>query len=835
MIIRTAPLQVNVHYFRFDHEYNGWDVWIWPLNQSGNSCVFTHADEFGMVASYQIPHTDGVTKVGYVIRRNTATLQWVEREYQDRYIETVGHDDIAHVWVIQGDPTVYTDYAVAMNRRHKRVFLAQMVLPRRLVVYLTPPDPCLPREGTLVSVLDEQGAIQPIHSVHAENDATLRIHMAEKLDVTQRYTVAVPGYPLAPLSIAGMFDHPNFESQLTYDGNDLGVAYTPKATTFRLWAPTVLQATVNLYAHCQNSRKYEFPMQRSTGGTWVATVQGDLAGQGYTYAVWHDDHAIETVDPYAKALCINGTRGAIVRPADMNPPDWEHDRSPPFVHPVDAIVYEIHVRDATMHPTSGVHHKGRYVGLTEESTATAEGFLTGLDYIASLGITHVQLLPLHDFMSIDEKNPFAQYNWGYDPAFFFAPEGAYSTNAADPACRIREVKQLVAALHRKGMRVVLDVVFNHVFSVALSAFQKIVPGYYFRYWDQGVLSDGTGVGNDTASERVMMRKLIGDCVVYWAEHFHIDGFRFDLMGCHDIETMNDIRRRLDAIDPSILVYGEGWQLHTALSEHKKATQAHAGAMPRIGQFNDRLRDGLKGNVFSVYDRGFVNGSGHLLEDVFTGVVGGIRYPNHLGGFAHEPEQTINYVEVHDNHTLWDRLQQSNPLDTPAERQRMHLLATAIVLTSQGIPFLHAGQEFFRTKDGEHNSYRSPDAINALDWSRACAHPHAIAYVRQLIALRRAHSSFRLRTAEAIRTQLHRLPSVPGTILYGISGRQPADLPYEHLVIAYNPLRHAVSVTLPCEDHWVVLADSVCVRTEPIRCLRAPYDTVEPLSLAIWAR
>ncbi|MCI3922350.1 type I pullulanase [Paenibacillus sp. TRM 82003] len=798
MFIHTSQAAVTIHYARFDNDYEGWNVWAWPDGKEGRAFAFDGADAFGAAATATLPHMDGATKIGVLLRRSAEGDDWAEREADDRYVEELDAGGAAEVWIVQGDPRLYFDRELAMRRRRPRVTEATFVAPDTIEATLN----ATPAQGVLPAIkLADDGGDVAIREAALAGPRKLSLALASPVDVETPHTLSVDGFGAVRVTLCGLFDDPRFEARFAYDGDDLGATYAPDGTTFRLWAPTASEANVVCYDAPGGTDGARTPLIADVKGTWTCRKPGDLDGAYYTYEVCIEDEWREAVDPYAKTLAANGAKGAIVAPARATPDGWSADERPPFDAPTDAIVYELHVRDATMHPDSGSARPGTYVGLAERGTRTRDGRLaTGLDYIAELGVTHVQLLPVTDFVSVDETDPARLYNWGYDPAFYFAPEGSYATDPHDPACRIRELRQLIMAMHARGLRVVLDVVYNHLFSAARSVLEALVPGYYFRTDESGRLANGTGVGNDTASERAMMRKLIVDSVAYWATEFRVDGFRFDLMGIHDVDTMNAVRARLDAIDPSLLLYGEGWHLGTPLEEERKASLANARRMQRIGQFYDRMRDGLKGSAFDVAERGYVSGAGVKAHDVWHGVVGGIDYGRGIVGIADEPEQTVNYVEVHDNHTLWDRLLLSNGEDDDDARRRMQRLATSVILTSQGIAFLHAGQEWCRTKGGEHNSYRSPDTVNRLDWERATAHLEDIAFVRGLIALRRAEPLLRLRTAAAIRAALRIVDSPLGAIVFALEeeGRK--------LLVAHNALRTAAAIDLPDEGPWTTLCD-----------------------------
>ncbi len=847
MFIQAEQVHVTLHYYRFDGNYDGWNIWAWPYGREGAEHRFSESGEFGITASFTVDSMEHSPKIGFIIRKSVRGNEWDQREIGDRYIEWADADGSSEVWIIQGDARVYEDERMAHSRKTARIVSAVMTDENTIEAALNVPcaasDPDKVRgmfsltditeDGRKVNIEEAVAADQPETSVGAR---MFHIRTEHPMDVSHEYILHIAGWEPSPVTLTGMFDSPQFVQAYTYEGDDLGASCSPTLTSFRLWAPTATEAVVMLYDSWDAAEGRGIPMGRAEHGTWKADVGQNLHGQFYTYLVRVAGEWNEATDPYANALSVNGLKGAILDMTETNPPGWESDTRPPLPHPVDSVIYELHVRDATVHPLSGVRAKGKYAGLAERETRTPNGEPTSLDYIAGLGVTHVQLLPVADFVSVDETaDPPRSYNWGYDPGHYNAPEGSYACDAYDPAARIRELKSLVQAMHAKGLRVVMDVVYNHMFSADRSNLGALVPGYYFRYLPDGRPSDGTGVGNDTASERPMMRKLIVDSVVRWARQYHIDGFRFDLMGIHDVETMNAVRASLDRVDPSILVYGEGWSLPTALDENEKASQRNAHRMPQIGQFHDKLRDGLKGSVFRARERGFVNGGGIRAEDVKSGIAGGIRYGGAIAGFASEPEQTVNFAEVHDNHTLWDKLLLSNPDDSEQIRMRMHRLATAIVLTSQGIPFLHAGQEFFRTKGGEHNSYRSPDDMNRLDWERMEAHKDTVEYVKGLIAIRKTFPALRMRTAEQIRRRLRFHDSSKGTILYTLKGQDDDGTDAQTVAVAHNGNRSPADIVLPEAVHgrWKLLCDGVRAGIVPLAECPERKFTVPALATCVW--
>lgn len=609
-----------------------------------------------------------------------------------------------------------------------------------------------------------------------------------------------------------------YDQYPTYDGTDLGVNYAPEATTWKVWSPAVDSLRLHLYrtGHLDDRLDTHPLVLDPATGVWSITLDGDWTGHYYTVQAYHEgDWLAEVPDPYARATGVNGARGMVLDLATTDPEGWAADVRPPLASLSDVILYELHIRDLSAHPNSGITHARQYLGLTETATRNAAQQSTGLDHIRELGVTHVHLLPVFDFMprSVDERDPASRYNWGYDPQNYNVPEGAYATDPYDGAVRIREFKQMVQALHRAGLRVVMDVVYNHTGVTEASHFNQVAPGYYYRHLPDGSFSNASACGNETASERPMMRKFMLESMRYWVEEYHVDGFRVDLMGIHDINTMNAIAADLKSIDSTLLLYGEGWTAgDSPLPYEQRALKAHGKALHGVGLFSDDMRDGLKGSVFEHAERGFVSGAAGLEESIKFGVVAATDHPQvdttrvkYAKAFwSPSPQQTINYVSCHDNHTLWDKLLLSNPDADEATRLQMHRLAHAIVFTSQGIPFMHAGAELARTKSGVENSFEHPDSINRLDWSRKSQYAAHHAYFQALIALRKAHPAFRLHSAKAIQDYLYFVPNTPpGIVAYRINGAAVGD-DWPTIWVVYNATREAW--TLPFGEsqyavHW----------------------------------
>ena len=628
-----------------------------------------------------------------------------------------------------------------------------------------------------------------------------------------------------------------------YTGNDLGAVYSPKMTRFKVWAPEAESVKLNLYKQGEGDNLIDqHIMKKSANGTYVFEKQGDCNGIYYTYTVVNHGEEQEAVDPYTKAAGVNGQRGMVINLAKTNPQGFEMDGYRNPEHITDAIIYEGSVRDFTMDESSGVFHNGKFLGLTEANTTNHFGEATALDYISGLGVTHVQILPAFDFETVDEKNQKAQYNWGYDPDNYNVPEGSYAVSPYDGAVRIQEMKQMVLALHSRGIGVIMDVVFNHTYRRDDSNLQKIVPGYYYRSDETGY-TNGSGCGNEVASDRPMVQKLIVDSLIYWAKEYHIDGFRFDLMGVLDIDTMNVIAERLKEIRPDIYLYGEGWNGGpSSLAEEKRAFKASAKKMPGIGMFNDDIRDTIKGSVFYDDHLGFVNGGTHLENALRYGITGAVAHPqvdyDAYGSkpWAKEPGQSINYVSCHDNYTLWDKLSVSCPEASEEKKKAMNRLCAAIVFTSQGVPFIQAGEEFLRSKPlpekkgFAENSYNMPDAVNSIKWDNIHEYPDMIAYYKGLMALRKAHPVFRMQSEAEMTQNLCFLSDTPENVVaYLLKGKGADDTP-ENILVIFNGNDEEILYNLP-EGKWKILVDDKTAGADGKKNISEKTD-VEPLSALV---
>ena len=618
-------------------------------------------------------------------------------------------------------------------------------------------------------------------------------------------------------------DHPSTERLDSYDkypsyyGSDLELVYTPEQSVFTLWAPSADRVRLNLYASGEEGDPEEHvEMEKAGYGTWRIHIDRDLKGSFYTFQIEKNGKWLnETPGIWAKAVGINGNRAAVIDWNETNPDGWESDRSPELKMYSDIILYELHHRDFSIAPDSGIENKGKFLALTETGTKTPEGEATGLDHLKELGVTHIHILPSFDFATVDEtKLDENRYNWGYDPKNYNVPDGSYSTDPANPVVRIREFKEMVKSLHQNGFRIVLDVVYNHTASTDHSNFDLTVPGYFYRQNADGSYSNASGCGNETASEREMVRHYIIESVKFWAREYHIDGFRFDLMGIHDIETMNRLRSELLEIDPTIFVYGEGWvAADSPLPFEQLAVKENVGQMEGIGVFNDEFRDGLKGSTFDEQEPGYASGNinGHF-EPVKYGIVGGTDHPQvDYGGllycnapYAGAPSQMINFVSCHDGYTLVDKLKLSVQGDHAADELiPIDKLVHTVLLTAQGIPFIRSGEEIMQDKQGEPNSYKSPDSINRIDWSLKAKNREVFDFIRGLIALRKAHPAFRIPTVEGLQQWLRFMDTGDSGVIAYTLGEYANNDEWKEILVAYNGNRHEVEIGIP-EGEWNVV-------------------------------
>jgi len=600
------------------------------------------------------------------------------------------------------------------------------------------------------------------------------------------------------------------------------MVYAPTMTTFQLWAPTAEKVRLRLYKDGNEGKAWKtLSLAKGSDGTWAKQMKGDLKGKFYTFEAKVDGKwRGETPGINARVVGVNGKRAAVIDLKDTNPVGWEFDK-PTYKLFESGAIYEMHHRDFSMSDQANFKHRGKFLALTEKGVKTLQGSPAGLDHLKQLGISYVHILPSFDYASVDEtKLDVPQYNWGYDPLNYNVPEGSYSTDPYQPEVRIREFKQMVQALHEAGLKVVLDVVYNHTFNTEGSNFERTVPGYFFRHKADGSLCDASGCGNETASERAMMRKFMVESVEYWMKEYHIDGFRFDLMGIHDIETMRSIRKAAEKINPKVLIYGEGWAAGTpALPAGDAAMKAEVHRLPGIAAFSDELRDALRGPFSNDKQSAMLAGLTGNKESVKMGIVGGIPHPQvdynkvnySKNAWAEQPHQLITYVSCHDDMCLNDRIKNSIPNLSEQQLVRLNLLAQTLVFTSQGVPFIQAGEELFRDKKMVHNSFKSPDSINAIDWSRRDSHKEVYAYYRELMNLRSADLAFSLGDAQKVREYVSFLPSSETSVVFRIKGKSLYESHELDYVVAVNLGDQPETVSLPSSDYLLVIGLGVDAR------------------------
>lgn len=599
-----------------------------------------------------------------------------------------------------------------------------------------------------------------------------------------------------------------------FHNTSLGAIYTKEKTTFKLWSPPASSVKLAIYEKISPDSfniKYMIDMKEYRG-LWYTSIKGDSHETYYNYHVTLYNNSNIVVDPYAVSVNINGLIGVVLDLKGTDPPMWHDDTYIDVKKYTDSIIYEVSLRDLSSHASSGVSNSKKFLSLTEKNTKSPQGLSTCLDHILELGITHLQLMPIFDFSyeSVDERYSDKDYNWGYDPQNYNVPEGSYASDAYQPLCRIIELKKMIYCLHKNNIGINMDVVYNHVYHGWADNFQNIFPDYYFRFSQKKIPCSGSGCGNDLASEHLMVRKFITDSVTFWAREYHIDGFRFDLMGLIDIDTMKLIENKLHKINRSVMIYGEGWTLNTSLAEQNKSTFNNAKSLDNIAFFNDRIRDCLKGNVFDLKDRGFIMGDaskGKILRECIMS-----QYIS--------PEQSVNYSSCHDNHTLWDRISLSCTHETIEEKKKMVKLCSTIILTCPGIPFIYSGEEFCRSKQGEHNSFNSPDYINCIEWNKKYEFMDVFNHYKKLIHIRKSHSLFRLYSRDTLLNNLIFIENIPEDILaFTIKDYTGRDN-WKHALITVNVGRKDRHIDIP-DMKWKVALDSNNIKIENI-ILKKPF-------------
>ncbi len=832
-VANAAPSTVHltVHYQRPGDDYTGWNLWLWKnvagtagdVAVSTNGVEFNGTDSFGKVLTIDITGMQNFDNIGFILRLNN----WSSKDISDdRFVSNFDSNGNAEIWLIQSDTQIYTSAPTSTTT----IRSASIDGFRQITVDLSA-KLSLVGSGNEGFGISDGISVVSVTPLNGSTSSASRLALNLDMDVSlgKSYTVTHPKFGQAKTTPGQIMNSDGFNSRYTYPGDDLGNSYTPQQTQFRVWAPTATRVDLVTYASESSSigKGVVTHMDPAEKGTWTTTVKGDLNAAIYNYRVTVGNVEREAVDPYVRATTINGIRGVVVDLAKTNPKSWSSTKPAFSGKPTDAVIYELHIRDLSMDPSSNipVAHRGKYLALTDVRTTTSKGSPTGVNAIKDLGVTHVELLPVFDYASVDESSP--SFNWGYDPQNYNVPEGSYSTNPSNPQTRISELKSAIQALHEDRLRVMMDVVYNHVFNASEFSEERIVPGYFFRTNADGSLANGSGVGNDVASERPMVRKFIVDSVKYWATQYHFDGFRFDLMGILDVTTMQQVRKALDQIDPSILIIGEGWDMGT-LAAADRANQKNIARLTGIAAFNDELRDGIKGSVFDSADQGYVSGKVSQIDHVKVGIVGNIDYGGSLDGrwTTKEPNQSVNYVESHDNLTLFDKLKASVKTTDSAKIEALDRLSSSIMILAQGVPFMQAGQEFLRSKNGDSNSYKSDDTVNSLKWNLRTKNVATVSYFKGLIELRKAHPSFRMSSSSQVKKNLVFLKEPNNVIAYHLNGNALKDS-WKAIVVAHNPNSAAVTVTLPSKGNWKIVVQGARAGTKVLSTLKATSSVSVP--------
>ena len=808
--VADSKITLNFHYSRNDEVYDKWNLWIWEDTGEGRDYSFTDIDETG--AHYRVTVDNKTSEVGYIIH----TEEWEKDVAVDRCVDL---SEIAggtiDVYLTQGEEE--TDI-----KRRKDAIQGIKVIEAdyngEYEIEIKVLDNIESFKG--VKVYSTTGDVVTVQSVLNEENKCI-IRLEEPLTLTKSYSLGYKGASYV-IDMPNIYSTEEFEAEYTYEGNDLGANWTKEKTVFKIWAPTADSIKVCLYENGMRGvedKLEELEMVKGANGVWTIEKQGDQNGVYYTYKVNVNHTEVETCDPYAHATGINGDRAMVIDLASTNPRGWETDVNPnKGADLTDAIIYELGVRDFSIDSSSGIseQNRGKYLAFTETGTKNAEEEITGIDYLKSLGVTHIQIMPIQDFGFVDEQNP--SYNWGYATKNYNVPEGSYASNPYDGEVRIRETKEMIQALHENGMSVVMDVVYNHVYDASEFCFNQIVPDYFTRINSRGEYSNGSLCGNDTASERSMVRKYIVDSVIYWIEEYHVDGFRFDLAGILDVETVNEIVRRVREIDPSIILYGEGWNMSTISTKPgtKFAIQTSAAQTEGFGYFDDRIRSGIKGKS-NDNSAGYITGADNAEQ-----IKRSVRAD---AGWCDNPQQIINYVSCHDDATLWDKVRIC-AAGTYEEQIRQNKLASAIILSSQGISFIHAGDELLRTKVDEsgkviYNSFESSDYVNSIKWNSLSEEEikDLKEYYQGLILFRKEHKALRMNTRDEIAENIEYIDNLPQHVVaYMINGENIEEEVSDWILIVFNPNHYSVEMLLP-EGVW-----NICVNGE-----KAGLDVIESIN------
>ena len=847
-------ITVKVHYYREDGAYSDWEVHMWNGVESLDSTrkfeledVTYDGTTYGATATYGADAAD--IWVGFIIKKP----DWTKDPDGDRQVDV---SDVlsgtVHVYAKSGSEL--EDFVVDKSEAQvgAKVTAAVFDSIKGILTVTT----AVPIEGDLNGAFQLEGPngemkITGVTNVEGTSDYV--IDYEGEINSDEIFTVYYKGTPCV-VTVPNIYSTEEFESAYTYEGDDLGATWTKDATTFRLWAPTASAVSVNLYASGTEGTDDlvdSFEMTADVNGTWVVDVNGDLNGMYYTYSVTRKGETVEACDPYARTTGVNGNRAMVVDLDSTDPAGWENDTYVTVDNYTDAVIWELHVRDFSIDENSGMENKGKYLAFTESGTTVpGTDIATGVDYMKQLGVNYVHLLPVYDINSVDETE--GGYNWGYDPKNYNVPEGSYATDAYNGEVRVTEFKQMVQALHEAGIGVVMDVVYNHVADAGNFCVNKIVPGYFSRIHDDGSYQSNSGCGNDTASERSMVRKYIVDSVVYWAEEYHIDGFRWDLVGLIDIDTINQVMAEVHAINPNIIFYGEGWEMCDWTTKegyvNRMTIQPNDTKVNSDGNvfafFNDTIRNVIHGGVFTATDKGFTSGNmnGSTKMTVSAGYTANSIWGSN-GGTVDTPLQTINYASCHDNYTLFDNLTIDvmdatgcTAEEAAEQAAAMNNLGAAYYITAQGVPFIHAGEEMLRSKPDaqqengfNHNSYNAGDEINSFKWGNLSDElvSTTVDYYTGLIAFRKAHPALRLTAKADITAAVTELETENMNVVAMMNNGAGLE---DAIISIFNADSVSNTVTLP-EGKWSVCVNKTKAGTESLAVVEGTVE-VEPTSAMI---
>ena len=836
-------IEIQVHYYRADGDYTDWEVHMWNGVESLSSTRAFEDDEvtydgvtYAKTATYYADASD--TWVGFIIKKP----DWTKDPDGDRKIDLSDvTGGIVHVYAVSG--SALEDFATDKSEATLGAKITAAVYDQTAETLTVTVSYPLDEEATVDTFkLEGPDGEMTITGVTAIDEYNYDVQFEGEITEDNVYTVYFQGVPCV-VTVPNLYSTEEWEAEYTYTGNDLGATWSEESTTFRVWAPTATKVDLNLYSTgdaADDSWLFSYSMQPDVNGTWVVTVNSDLNGVYYTYSVTRKGETVEACDPYARTTGVNGNRAMVIDLDSADPEGWEKDDYVTVDNYTDAVIWELHVRDFSIDASSGMENKGKYLAFTETGTTVpGTDISTGVDYMVELGVNYVHLLPVYDINSVDET--VGGYNWGYDPKNYNVPEGSYSTDPYNGEVRVNEFKQMVQSLHEAGIGVVMDVVYNHVADAGSFCFNQIVPGYFSRIQDDGSYQSNSGCGNDTASERSMVSKYIVDSVLYWAEEYHIDGFRWDLVGLIDYDTINAVMEAVHEVNPEIIFYGEGWEMCSwttkdgyvekmTIQNNDEYVNTEVGT---FAFFNDTIRNVIHGGVFTATDKGFVAGnvSADTYQTVVDGYMGNSTWGS-AGGTVDTPLQTVNYASCHDNYTLFDNLtiDAMDMTGLTAEEvaeyaQDMNSLAAAYYITAQGVPFMQAGEEMLRSKPDDqqengynHNSYASGDEINSIKWSsledELVAQTHD--YYQGLIAFRAAHDALRMTNEEAVLAAMSALETDSTNVVAILN--QGGNGEDAEIVSIFNAGAETATVTLP-EGEWNVYVNKDNAGTEIL-------DTVE---------